>query len=93
MLYSCVIQRIIADNRGTAFKGRGTEAQAVPEYLAVQVCPLSLRPLRQLTYAELLGASLATSKGFQSILDTSEVTEVRKWELYRAYPGIAQGNL
>ncbi|KAJ7267274.1 hypothetical protein C8J57DRAFT_1327163 [Mycena rebaudengoi] len=57
------------------------EAQIVPKYLAVH---------------ELLSPSAADSPAFAAASNPGsqlEISETRKWELYRAYPSIAQGNV
>jgi len=66
---------------GSAVSGKGPEEQIVPEYLVVH---------------ELLDRSDAESSGFARIIgasDEGEILELRRWDLYRAYPGIAQGNI
>ncbi|GLB40925.1 hypothetical protein LshimejAT787_0901400 [Lyophyllum shimeji] len=67
---------------GTAVAGKGPEEQAVPKYLVLH---------------ELQHASVAESAGFRSVVDATregvQIVDVRRWNLYRAYPGIAQGKL
>jgi hypothetical protein len=46
---------------------------------------------------EMLSSAVADSAVFQAIVQKGDlevkVVEDRKWELYRAFPGIAQGNV
>ncbi|KAJ7220630.1 hypothetical protein GGX14DRAFT_431552 [Mycena pura] len=59
----------------------GPEAQLVPTFLAVH---------------EVLSLSVADSPAFAAAANPeslARIEETRKWELYRAYPCIAQGNL
>ncbi|CAK5262214.1 unnamed protein product [Mycena citricolor] len=59
----------------------GPDAQVVPKYLAVH---------------ELLSASIARSAAWAAAFnpgDKASLEESREWNLYRAYPCVAQGNL
>ncbi|KAJ7472406.1 hypothetical protein B0H11DRAFT_2237063 [Mycena galericulata] len=59
----------------------GPEAQVVPKYLAVH---------------ELLYLSTAASPAFSAAANPgskAQIEEIRTWELYRAYPSVAQGNV
>ncbi|KIY64507.1 hypothetical protein CYLTODRAFT_425141 [Cylindrobasidium torrendii FP15055 ss-10] len=56
----------------------GPEAQKVPKYLVVH---------------EFRSATAADDGTVKIIVSSSSVEEVRTWNLYRAYPSIAQGNL
>ncbi|KAJ6618153.1 hypothetical protein B0H10DRAFT_2030829 [Mycena sp. CBHHK59/15] len=59
----------------------GPEAQIVPEYLAVH---------------ELLSSSVSESPAFTGAANPgskADIVEIRKWDLYRAYPSAAQGNV
>ncbi|KAG6810603.1 hypothetical protein H0H92_011155 [Tricholoma furcatifolium] len=66
---------------GTSVAGKGPEAQIVSKYFILH---------------EFEQASSAESPAFKNIIATSngfEIVEERSWNLYRSYPGIAQGNL
>ncbi|KAF5370938.1 hypothetical protein D9615_009794 [Tricholomella constricta] len=68
---------------GTAIVGKGPEVQAVSQYLVLH---------------ELENSSAGESSEFKDIVGvfpegSVEIGELRTWSLYRAYPGIAQGNL
>jgi len=62
--------------------GPSAEDQKVPKYLAVH---------------ELTSSSVADSPSFQALVSNTgsaiKVVEDRRWQLYRAYPCIAQGNV
>ncbi|KAG6888437.1 hypothetical protein C0995_008254 [Termitomyces sp. Mi166 len=66
---------------GTSVSGKGPEEQIVSEYLILH---------------EFENSSAADSMEFNNIIASREhfeTVERRSWNLYRAYPGIAQGNL
>ncbi|KAF8066624.1 hypothetical protein FPV67DRAFT_1767731 [Lyophyllum atratum] len=64
---------------GSAVLGKGPEEQVVSTYLI-------LHELENASNAEFINAISAPREGV-------EIVELRSWELYRAYPGIAQENL
>ncbi|KAG5651759.1 hypothetical protein H0H81_007571 [Sphagnurus paluster] len=65
---------------GTAIAGKGPEEQIVAKYLV-------LHEFEDESHREPLGAIVNHSR------EGAEITELRTWNLYRAYPGVAQGNL
>ncbi|KAF7313907.1 hypothetical protein HMN09_00548800 [Mycena chlorophos] len=92
--YKCI------DNLKTGLRiPAGPEAQIVPKYLAVHGTYL-LIPFRS-THAnaegiEVLSLSVADLPGFVAGANPGSqatIEETRTWDLYRAYPCIAQGNL
>lgn len=83
---------------GTAVAGKGPEEQIVSKYIVVHG---QWRSRRLEVFAKRLiefeSTSHVESPGFTNIIRTSdsgvEIVEVRNWDLYRAYPGVAQGNV
>ncbi|KAG6908445.1 hypothetical protein DXG01_004528 [Tephrocybe rancida] len=71
---------------GTAVAGRGPEEQIVSKYLV-------LHGKHDYQFED---SSAADSSEFRNIMasrESFETVERRAWNLYRAYPGVAQGNL
>ena len=83
--------------------GKGPEAQSVPRYLAVHGAGPFFSSfsfvvvLSNPVVIEMLSSAVADSAAFQAVIQKGDlgvkVVEDRKWELYRAFPGIAQGNV
>ena len=83
---------------GIAVAGKGPEMQVVPNIFVVHGTSAVLFSLFMLwaglkVHTEFQVASVADSEEFRAIIKAPEITETRSWELYRAYPGVAQGNL
>ncbi|KAJ7581585.1 hypothetical protein C8J56DRAFT_832553, partial [Mycena floridula] len=74
----------------------GPEAQLVPKYLVIHGRSfLSVSGISN-HVPELLDTQAASSAALEAILKPKPsftATEVRRWDLYRAYPSIAQGNV
>jgi len=48
-------------------------------------------------FIEMLDSSLTETQAFKDVVQSRnaglQIDEIRKWDLYRAYPSIAQGNV
>jgi len=85
---------------GIAVVGKGSEMQLVPIIIVMHGISAQTAGSFSLLFcktessnAEFQAASVANSEEFTAIIKAPGISEIRSWELYRAYPGVAQGNL